>query len=217
MFALLSHSIKDPSVLRRLEFAATFYPKSMPNYWESLSNFCLKGAKPDKNSLTASQVKQHVENMEVVDNGAFLSNLELTKEILTMPTKLGDSNNPLGVVLISNKVNCRNCGLNPKYSFVQSRYKMIGYYPNYLVWRNTMITLAVHMDSIILNILGWKGQLRVVQDYPITVSLAIQVDPTILDKMIRTGQSRTIPSCSGYPKILSIVGLTFIARLTVMG
>ena len=43
----------------------------MPNYWESLSNF--KGAKPDLNSLTASQVKQHVETMEVVDNGAFLS------------------------------------------------------------------------------------------------------------------------------------------------
>ena len=79
-----------------------------------------------------------------------------------------------------------------------------------------MIALAVHIDPIILNILGWEGQLRVVQDYPITVSLAIQVDPTILDKMIKTGQSGTISSCSGYLKILSIVGLTFTARLTVM-
>lgn len=107
MFSLLSHSIKDASVLRRLQFAARFYPKDMPNYSEHLALFSLKG-KEGRNTLSPEQACQFVENMEVIDNRALNSDTELTKEIVKM-TKYG-SDVPLGVILISGKEFCRTCG-----------------------------------------------------------------------------------------------------------
>lgn len=106
-FSLLSQSIKDASVLRRLEFAASFYPKSMPKYWENLVLFSTKD-KEDRNSITPELAHQIIENLDIVDSRCFASDVELTKEIVTMK-KVG-SDAPLGVVLISDKESCQNCG-----------------------------------------------------------------------------------------------------------
>ena len=107
MFPLLSQSIKDASVLRRLEFAANFLPNTMPNYSDCLASFSLKG-KEDTSTLTPQQAHQFVENLQVIDKRAFSSDLELTKEIVLMNRPRTDI--PLGVVLISRKVSCRSCG-----------------------------------------------------------------------------------------------------------
>ncbi len=107
MLSMLSKSIKDASVLRRLEFAAGFYPRSMPHYWETVASFSLK-TKEERNTLTSEQARQFVENIEVIDDGAFKSDIQLTKEIASME-KLG-ADVPLGVVLISGKNSCRKCG-----------------------------------------------------------------------------------------------------------
>lgn len=78
MLSLLSKSVKDASVLRRLEFAANFYPRYMPNYCENLVSFSLKG-KEDKNSLTSDTALQLVDNLKALDGEAFSTDLELTK------------------------------------------------------------------------------------------------------------------------------------------
>lgn len=57
MLSLATKSIKDASVLRRLEFAATYFPQDMPNYSENVAAFALKG-KEDRNSLDPEQALQ---------------------------------------------------------------------------------------------------------------------------------------------------------------
>ena len=106
MLPLLSKCIKDASVLRRLEFAASFYPRSMPNYWENLASFSLK-EKEDRNTLTSDLAHQFIENMEVLDKETFSSDIQLNKEIMTM--KRQGSDTPIGVVLISTNDKCCKC------------------------------------------------------------------------------------------------------------
>lgn len=105
MLSVLCKTIKDASVVRRLEFAASFYPRSMPSYWERVASFSLK-TKEDRNSLAPDQARQFVENIEVVDNGAFASDIELTREMME---KQGEGM-PRGIVLISQNESCLLCG-----------------------------------------------------------------------------------------------------------
>lgn len=106
MLSLLSQSIKDLSVVRRLEFAARFYPRSMPNFANSLASFSLRNG-DTRNSVTAEQAQHFVQNLEVLDSGALASDVELTKEILMI--KKPGSDAPMGVVLISSKDKCPIC------------------------------------------------------------------------------------------------------------
>lgn len=106
MLPMLSKSIGDASVLRRLEFAATFYPRCMPGYWENLASFSLK-TKENRNTLTSDLAHQFVENLEVLDKEAFTSDLQLMEEIVGMERQGSDT--PLGVVLISMNDKCYNC------------------------------------------------------------------------------------------------------------
>lgn len=107
MLSLASKSVKDASVLRRLQFAASFYPKDLPNYSENIIAFALKG-KEDRNSLNPDQALQLVENMQCLDSGSLISEVELIKEIVLM--KRAGSDAPLGIVLLSRKTKCKYCG-----------------------------------------------------------------------------------------------------------
>ena len=104
----MSKDIKDVSVLRRLEFAASYLPKDMPNYLDYVTAFALKD-KEDKNSLNPEKALQLIENLQFMDHGALISEQNLIKEIVMMKKAGGDA--PLGVVLVSSKPNCRNCGM----------------------------------------------------------------------------------------------------------
>ena len=79
MFSLLCKSIKVVSVLRRLQFSSTFYPKGMPFYWESV--FSARGREV-KNDITPENARHIIENMELLDQGALTSDEDLTTEIL---------------------------------------------------------------------------------------------------------------------------------------
>ena len=68
MLSTLSQNVRDVSVVRRLSFAATFLPKSMPNYWESVASFSV-AHRQLRNNLTTEQVKVLVENLEEIDSG----------------------------------------------------------------------------------------------------------------------------------------------------
>jgi hypothetical protein len=107
MLSLASQSIKDASVLRRLEFAAGFLQQDMPNYYEHVLAFALKG-KEDRNAINPDQARLLVENIQLLDSGALASEKELVKEITMMKSVGNDA--PLGVILISSRANCRICG-----------------------------------------------------------------------------------------------------------
>ena len=106
MLSTLSKSVKDASVLRKLEFAANFYPRSTPNYWDNLAYFCAS-QKEDKHNVTADLARQLVDNLKVLDKEAFCLDLELTKEIIMM--KRQGSDIPLGSCTHFNQQKCCMC------------------------------------------------------------------------------------------------------------
>lgn len=107
MFSVVASSIKDVSVLRRLEFAGSFLPRGMPAYPETLAAFSVT-KNESRNSLTPEQALLMVDNLKVVDKEVFKSDEELTKEIVLM--KKPGSDAYLGVVLLSSKDRCQSCG-----------------------------------------------------------------------------------------------------------
>ena len=127
MFALVSKSVKDTSVLRRLQFAAAFLPKDIPKYGEAITSFALTG-KEDRNSLNPAQAVQIVENLAMVDSAALASDVELTREIVAM--KRPESDAPIGYPLISNKSKCGKCG--SKLYIRESRFSSVTLYHDQL-------------------------------------------------------------------------------------
>ena len=107
MLSKLSTHIKDPSVLRRAEFAATFYPRSMPFFWNHLVSFSLM-KREHRNSFTTEEARQFIENVEVLNKDALATDMQLLDDIVGMVRTGTDT--PLDVVLISSKDSCRNCG-----------------------------------------------------------------------------------------------------------
>ena len=105
MLSMCGQHIKDPSVVRRLTFAASFYPASLPNYWQTVHKFCVAD-KEDRSNLTVQDVQVLVENMTFLDKQAFNSDQLLMSEILQV-TRQG-SDVPLGIVLISPKKHVTN-------------------------------------------------------------------------------------------------------------
>ena len=107
MLSMCGKHTKDPSVVRRLTFAASFYPTSLPNYWQTVHKFCVAD-REDRSNLTVQDVQVLVENMAFLDKQAFNSDQLLMSEILQV-TRQG-SDVPLGIVLISPKETCHQCG-----------------------------------------------------------------------------------------------------------
>ena len=61
-----------------------------------------------RNSFTTEEARQFIENIEVLNKDALATDLQLTNDIVGMVRTGTDI--PLGVVLISSKENCRDCG-----------------------------------------------------------------------------------------------------------
>ena len=102
---IASSLVKDVSVLRRMLFASTYLSCDMPHYWEVVASFSNQGS---NENVSASQVKLLMENLEILNQQAFSSDLVLTKELLSTESK--SLSQPLGVVLVSAKKTCRSCG-----------------------------------------------------------------------------------------------------------
>ena len=108
MLNTLSQMLKDVSVVRRLGFAASFLPRSMPGYWETVCSFSVMH-KQSRNAITPEQVQTLVDNLEMIDNQVFTPDQELIREIVVMP-RSGQLDLPLGIVLVSPKENYHLCG-----------------------------------------------------------------------------------------------------------
>ena len=92
------------SVLRKILFAAVHLPSDMPKYWEAIAEFS-----SGKTTLTPAQVKIFVENMQVLNQTAFQTDIELQKELYTCKNTTAK---PIGMVLVSSKKTCIECGAN---------------------------------------------------------------------------------------------------------
>ena len=75
MLSLLCQTIKHASVVRRLEFVASFYTRSMPNYWKRLAFFSVRTKNRGRNSITHEQVWKFIENIPVVNSGVLLTDV----------------------------------------------------------------------------------------------------------------------------------------------
>ena len=92
--------VKDVSVLRRMNL-----PQDLPCYWEVIANIACDGS---STSIEAAAVKLLMENLQVLNDQAFSTDLKLMKELLNADSK--SSVQPLGVVLLSDESICRMCG-----------------------------------------------------------------------------------------------------------
>ena len=95
---------KDPSVLRRLTFAASNLHQDTPKYWNIVTTF---GFKFSEVHCTAEKVKVFLENINFLDENASDSDQFLLKELIEFE---GFNGHPLGLVLISSKKICDICG-----------------------------------------------------------------------------------------------------------
>lgn len=91
----------DLSVLRRILFAAVHLPSDMPKYWETIAEFS-----SGRTTITPAQVKIFVENMQVLNQSAFSTDIEVQKELYT---NNNISMKPVGIVLVSPKKKCIEC------------------------------------------------------------------------------------------------------------
>lgn len=99
-----SNTCKDPSVLRRLTFAAANLNKDIPNYWNIVTEF---GFKKSSETGCRDKVKLLLENIQFLDESAIDSDHILLKELHEHE---GINGHSLGVVLISARENCGMCG-----------------------------------------------------------------------------------------------------------
>ena len=100
--------VPDPSVFRRLLFAAIQLPKSTPGYSRIVTDFafekCEKKPKPDDTLLL-------LENLEFLSKQAFRTDKELVEELCCHE---GFRDHPLGVVLVPTNSTCKSCKGNLK-------------------------------------------------------------------------------------------------------
>lgn len=103
MLGTVSKIIKDVSTLRRLLFAAANLPPKAPNFWGLVLEFATMG-KTERSTLTEQQARVLLENLKVLDEGAFHTDQRLLNELLLMSSK------PLGIILLSEREICVLCG-----------------------------------------------------------------------------------------------------------
>jgi len=103
MLQEVSNVTSDPSVLRRLTFAANALPKDTPRYWELVTRF---GFQHSSVKFTWKSVKVCMENVKCLDEDAFNDDESLTKELIALE---GFQNHSIGIVLISQNNICKAC------------------------------------------------------------------------------------------------------------
>lgn len=93
---------KDPSILRRLTFAATNLHNDTPGYWDLVAKFGFNTSE----AVCADKVKVLLENTQFLDESAFDTDFALLKEL---SDSSGFEGHSLGIVLISAKEKCGAC------------------------------------------------------------------------------------------------------------
>ena len=105
---VLPVELRDIGILRRLVFAVVFLPKDLPHYWPIVTQFLSNESEKAK-LLSPESVRVAVENLEVLNSAAFVTDQELVNEMHTFSQPKPGSF-PLGIILISSHKLCSLCG-----------------------------------------------------------------------------------------------------------
>ena len=100
---LIPSEITDLGMLRRILFASVYLPKDLPEYWTVIAAFANAETTA---KISPDIVKRMVENRQLLSPTAFNTDKEMMQEIhMLCPS----SSQPIGVVLISPKAECKIC------------------------------------------------------------------------------------------------------------
>jgi len=105
---LVVAQVKDPTVYRRMQFAAGFLPVEMPHYWETVAAFANRHC-TDGLAVSPESTKLLMENLLVLEGSSFATDSDLIKELIAMPYRYGSSEVQLGVPLIPQQSHCKLC------------------------------------------------------------------------------------------------------------
>ena len=96
----------DISAVGRLSFAAATLHRDTPGYWDLVCGFGFINL-PACPKPSSDKVKVFLENVKYLEDNAFASDVNLSKELMEQKGFLG---RPLGIVLISSNNKCGLCG-----------------------------------------------------------------------------------------------------------
>jgi len=100
--------LQDLSVVHRLCFAARSLPVGIPHYWQIVRDFSLKGK--EDGLLSSDECRVFVENLLMLQEGAFDSDKKLTRELVKINKTDPKRPEKIGIVLISPNQFCIFCG-----------------------------------------------------------------------------------------------------------
>lgn len=102
---LLPPELQDVAILRRILFASAYLPRDLPDYWLAIARFASHGGL----SLESQSVKIAVENLKSINEKAFATDKQLSRELHELHTTPSNPR-PLGIILVSSRTKCVLCG-----------------------------------------------------------------------------------------------------------
>lgn len=100
--------LTDAATHRRMVFATSFLPPELPHYWDVIARFANQNINSTKSVVTPQSAKIVMENLQVLNNQAFISDAVLTSELIDMEYEI--TKQPLGIPLVPNQTKCLTCG-----------------------------------------------------------------------------------------------------------
>ena len=98
----------EAAVLRRMLFSTTFLPPNFPHRWELVAEFANRENSSGQ-AISSESARLSMENMQVMDAKAFISDQELAKELISLEYG-SKTKQPVGIPLVPEETNCRLCG-----------------------------------------------------------------------------------------------------------
>ena len=98
----------DSAILKTMFFASVFILPELPSYWDMIAKFANQQNSSKLEIMTPQSAKLIVENHQVLDQEAFISDADLTTQLVTMEYE--KTKQPLGIPLIAKETKCLLCG-----------------------------------------------------------------------------------------------------------
>ena len=126
--AVNNKAFQDLAVVHRLCFAVRSLPTDVPNYWEIVRDFSVQRKKDLQ--LSGDQCRIFIENLKMMQEGAFDSDAKLTKELIRVAKNDPSKPHRIGIILLSPKQNCIVC--NSKLYIRSDRFSLAVLYDHKL-------------------------------------------------------------------------------------
>ena len=104
--AFYKMEVGDCAVVRRMIFATSFLSPELPHYWDIIAKFANQDS-PTSSAVTPQAAKIRMENLQVLNNEAFITDEVLTRKLINMEYKVTKQN--LGIPLVPKEMKCLVC------------------------------------------------------------------------------------------------------------